>query len=536
VLHAAATSRRALLARGELTLSFPAAIVAIAAAGLLASAASYRTLLPLTSSESPDALLVAFPIAALVLLAVRLAGQGRQGHELGINLVFAAPLALAYVLLLVWLPSRFANVYWVYRLDMLALPIIVAIATLLVFGLPALLRCSPAFLFFVVGWLPIFDRLVGLVAEPLAWLDTLAVRGLTAPLGGRVPWRDGSFVAAHGERLSISSACAGMTAVLSMVLVGTLALVALRGTTRARLTWLGAGIALVLAVNVARLVAVVCVARWRGTGAAFSVFHASAGELLFAGSFLALLLLAPRFGLTVALPSLRDARPVQLPRAKLAVVAALVATLAGLGAWTESGMGFPGPGSFRGTPSLRGDDLLPAVAGLRVEARERLRFVETLFGHGARAYEVQYGFGRSNGIGAQVVVVPSLTQVASYGALDCFLFHDYHVYSAHRRPLRNGGTAWLAALEIGRRDVASISWYQPVRVDGQNRWRRVILYQYLTGRPVRDDFRPSLSRRVGTWLLNTLAPFGRTTPPDRFRATERELLAVANALSVRSSS
>jgi hypothetical protein len=109
------------------------------------------------------------------------------------------------------------------------------------------------------------------------------------------------------------------------------------------------------------------------------------------------------------------------------------------------------------------------------------------------------------------------------------------LHSTHRAALRNGGTALLATMTLSGSDVATISWVQPVRVAGKNAWRRVILFQYLDGKPVRDDFKPSLSRRVGNWLLNTLAPYGSTSPPRRFVPTERELLAVANAFAVRSS-
>jgi hypothetical protein len=208
--------------------------------------------------------------------------------------------------------------------------------------------------------------------------------------------------------------------------------------------------------------------------------------------------------------------------------------LAALGAWTESGFGFYGPGSFDGVPQLTRANLLPAGGALTRWHAEKLPWIDVLFGKNASSWQYDYDVAGTTGIGAQIVVVPTLAQVSSYGALDCFVFHRTELHSTRRVALRNGGTALLATMTSGGEDISSISWAQPVRVDGRKAWRRVILFQYLDGKPQPDDFRPSLSRRVGNWLLNTLAPYGATHAPGKFRRTEQELLAFANAFSVRS--
>jgi hypothetical protein len=208
--------------------------------------------------------------------------------------------------------------------------------------------------------------------------------------------------------------------------------------------------------------------------------------------------------------------------------------LAILGAWTESGFGFYGPGSFDGVPELTQANLLPGGGAVSRWHAEELPWIDVLFGKDASSWQYDYDVVGTTGIGAQIVVVPTLAQVASYGALDCFVFHRTELHSTRRVALRNGGTALLATMTSGGEDISSISWSQPVRVDGEKAWRRVILFQYLDGKPQPDDFRPSLSRRVGNWLLNTLAPYGATQPPGKFRRTEQELLAFANAFSVRS--
>jgi exosortase/archaeosortase family protein len=392
-------------------------------------------------------------------------------------------------------------------------------------------------LLFLLGWPPVFDRLVSLVADPIAQLDATLVGVLAAPLAPHAQRVGQTFLLGRdsSSAIGISSACAGLAALFSMALVGAFLPRNVTGSRRAKLLWFGCALALVFAANLARLTAVVVVAERAGLGAGFRVFHASAGILLFSVSLLIMLRLLRLFRLRLTVPRLRSAPRLRFKARGLVLVASLLLSLSMLGVWTESGFGFLGPGSFAQTPTVASDNMLPAPPGMQRALVDRLPFIEVLFGHGARSYEYDFNVSGRTGIGAQIVVVPTLSQIRSYGALDCFVFHRYKIYAGHLVQLRNGGTAMLAAMRIAGQDVATISWYQPVRLDGEHAWRRVILFQYLTGQPVHSDFKPSLSRRVGYWLLNTLAPLGSTHPPQRFLATERELRAYANAMSIRSS-
>lgn len=540
MLHATArpAPRRTLAATldRELTLPFLPVLGGLLLLVLVGFGVSYSSLLPLADGESPDALLLALPVTGIALLGLALAGTSRHGHEVAINLVFAAPGSAVFVVLLLWLPPRYASVYWVYRLDLLALPILVAVGVILLFGLPALLRSVSAFGLLLLGWQPVFDRIVALVADPLAQADAVLVGVLARPFAAHAVRTGQLFtVGPHGDRsVAISSACAGLAALFSMLLVGAFLGRAVKGTRRAKLVWLATGVGLVLAVNLVRMTAIVVVADRAGLGPALSIFHATAGVLLFAVALAAMLALLPRFRLALALPQLRRAAPVRMKVRGVIGVGAALCTLALVGVWTESGFGFYGPGSFASTPVLTASNLLPGDRDVQRFHAEELPWVDVLFGHGARSWQYDYTIVGTTGIGAQVVVVPTLAQVASYGALDCFVFHRVTLRSTRRVPMRNGGTALLASMSVSRSDIATISWAQPVRVDGHNAWRRVILFQYLDGKRVHDSFKPSLSRRLGTWLLNTLAPFGSTRPPQRFLQTERELLAYANAFAVRS--
>jgi exosortase/archaeosortase family protein len=542
VLHAIARARpRRAFATAldrELTLPFLPAFGGLLVLVALGFGVSYESLLPFADGESPDALVVAIPLVALALLLLSLAGSTRHGHEVGINSVFVCPLLLLLFILLLWLPPRYGTIYWNLRLDLLALPIIVAVGVLLLFGVPALLRSGAAFGLFFVGWKPILDSLVSQVADPLARTDAFVVGILASPFAAHARRTGQLFVVGPGgtRTVELSTACAGLGAVFSILLVGAFLGRAVRGSRRARLAWLTAAVGLALAMNLVRMTAIVVVADRIGLGSALSVFHATAGVVLFAAAIAVMLLLLPRFGLALQLPAIRQAPPLRFKARGLGIVVALLLAVAGLGLWTESGFGFYGPGSYADTPVLTASDLLPGDAVVHRYQAIHLPFMDELFGAGAQSYQYDFAVRGTTGVGAQVVVVPTLRQARSYGALDCFVFHRYKIYSTHRAGLTNGGTALLAAMKLDGEDVATVSWLQPVRVEGRNGWRRTTLFQYLDGRHVPDPYQPSLSRRVGNWLLNTLAPYGSTHPPRRFAETEHELLAFANAFSVRDAS
>ena len=117
----------------------------------------------------------------------------RRRWLLAVSLATVATVA-AVVAVFLWLPPRYAIAYWVYRMDLLALPLLVAIAVVLLFGLPALLRSASAFGLFLLGWQPVFDRIVGLVAHPLAQADAFAVGLLAGPFTAHAT-RTGQFFA-----------------------------------------------------------------------------------------------------------------------------------------------------------------------------------------------------------------------------------------------------------------------------------------------------------------------------------------------------
>jgi hypothetical protein len=253
--------------------------------------------------------------------------------------------------------------------------------------------------------------------------------------------------------------------------------------------------------------------------------------VLFAAVLLASLRLMPRFGLELwtAEPA-PEPRPVELRLPLAVAITCIVTLLALIAGWTTAAAG-GAPGLFRDAASVSTKDLLRPASGVRTNSVDPAPSLVTLFGDGAHAgvYHVRGPGGRA--AAAQVVVVPTFGQARRYDVLRCFVFHDDRIYATHATPLARGGTGLLTSLSLDGRDVATLSWIQPVLLDGHRAWRRVVLFAYLArARPTGAVAGASSSGSFGSWLVDRLGPYGRSTPPARFRRAERGLVELANGL------
>jgi exosortase/archaeosortase family protein len=505
---------------------FGSAFAVVAGAAALGFAHAYASLAPLAGSESPESLLLLVPLAAAYVLWRQLAHADRDGGELAVNLFLATPALIVLAALLLWFPPRLSYFYWVYRLDLLAVPFFVAFAVLLVFGATALWRARWAIVLLLLGWPPHLDAALR--------LDTARIALLQAELVGLLPLRAArtgtTFVVGHGAALTIGAPCAGLLGVVSMLLVGGVVVAYRDGPRRRKLAWLAGAVAVALAANVVRLALVVAVAAHAGVAQGFAIFHALAGPLLFALALLASLLLLDRVGLPAR--ARREPRPrqrVELGPGTAAAVTAAIAATALVAAWTTAAA--QTPGLFRGVIALGRTDLLPTPAGYSTRGVNELASLGSLFGTGAQAQLAHIGDLRGDAVAAQVVVTPTYRQALRYGVLDCFVFHHDHVYATHVEPLVDGGSAMLTAVRLDGADVATLTWVQPALVDGRHAWRRVLLFSYLNGvAPQAHAARPASSLSVGSWLLDRFGPYGATTPPPRFRRVERGLVGLADEL------
>jgi exosortase len=503
---------------------FGGAYALVAGSTAIAFAHAYAGLSPLLGSESPESLLLVVPFAAAYVLWRSLGSGARDGGELTVNLFLGTPVLLVLLTLLLWFPTRLSYFYWVYRLDLLAVPFFVAFAVLVAFGLTALWRARWAVGLLLLGWPPLLDSLLRLVTTRICAVQA-ALLGLL-PLPGT---RTGTtFLVGPHAAITVAAPCSGLLGVVSMLLVGGVVAGCRTGSRRRKLAWLAASVALALVANVVRLALVVAVAAHAGIDSGFAVFHALAGPLLFALTLLvALQLLAP-FGLEPAPRAVIQRRPVELQRGTAAAVTAMVVVLAALASWSTAAARTPG--LFRDAIVLTPQQLLPLPSGFADTGTSQLASLGDLFGSSARAQLTHIAGLRGDAVAAQVVVTPTYRQARRYNVLDCFVFHQEHVYSTHVEPLVGGGSAVLTAVRLDHEDVATLTWIQPAVVDGRDAWRRVLLFAYLDGASAHGRAHVAGAQTFGSWLLDHVGPYGTTSPPARFHRAERGLVSLADQL------
>jgi exosortase/archaeosortase family protein len=243
-------------------------------------------------------------------------------------------------LMAVGLPVALDAYAWSKRLDLLSLPIFAAGMIILLYGTSALAWAWPALAYSFLIWPVPYDFLIGRLLNPLtnwtAWVVAQFARVL--PLGAVIDPTDGTVFTiatpSGPQGVSIGSACSGFNSFVAWMLIGVALCVIVRGTKRAaggfatagRLTlWLLLGTALTLLSNVARILALFAIAHRSGLDTTFNTVHAALGTALFAMIVAALLLLLPRFGLTLLVVTHAAPHPASAEESPFPVQAAFLA-------------------------------------------------------------------------------------------------------------------------------------------------------------------------------------------------------------------
>src|ERR1700686_462878 len=129
-----------------------------AAAVLLCIVAAYhyslQTLVQEMGQESPLAYLGLIPFIALLLAGALARPQAGEPdiHDRYLDYIIGVPLLTLALLLLLFAPAAVPSVYWLHRVDLLSLPIFVAAAISLAFGMRALVRIRAAVAFLLLAW------------------------------------------------------------------------------------------------------------------------------------------------------------------------------------------------------------------------------------------------------------------------------------------------------------------------------------------------------------------------------------------------
>lgn len=478
---------------------------------LLLTVVAYRysllTLLRGLTLDTPLADLALVPVIVLILILVRalLPHDEPDIHDRYLDYMIGLPLLAAALVMVLVLPIRLSSFYWLWRIDLLSLPLFVAGAVCTVFGLRALWRIRVAIAFLFLAWpLPYVMVLNGELDRVTAiTLGALRLVLHVVPLAQSVPSPDQSlFSVSHGSNrfaISVGSACSGVNGMVGFGLVGLAFASLVRGRLSAKLLWLGAGLALIWSLDIARILLIFAAGdRW-GETFALQILHPIVGLAFFNVGVVAMILLLPVFHLRVWIPRRRattsrmaEGRKASLrkPAVKHAGVAiAILAVLAGFVAVADADMQhYELLAQDFGPPRLVALSVATAtVPGWSQTETASYPWVTRYFGDGAtwdrfefaRPAEDATTFSPFAPVTLDVISTGNLHTFSAFGLEACYRFHDYRILATQRVDLGAGIIGHtIVSMTASGSSIATwnaVYWEWPVITSTGLRYERVVL-------------------------------------------------------------
>jgi exosortase len=521
---------------------------------------SLSTLVRTLSVDTPLAYLGLVPMIALCLglLRARPAEDEPSINDRQVDFIIGVPLLVLALGMVILLPVRLSSMFWVWRIDMLALPLFAAGALALLFGVRTLWRVRVALLFLLLAWPLPYTALLIRELQSFTSATVAAVNSVVqvVPVAQQLPG-DGSLFqihhGAHGFPLSVASACSGVNGVVGYALMAGAFLAIARGRWWRKGLWLITGMALVWVLNVVRIVVIFTIGDLWGQRVAIDGFHPFLGLFTFGVGVLIMLLIAGRFGITVpvgrtrhadsegTVPKQRGARCA--PKLTVAVVIVVAtALLAGLA--NASLKSFDPVADSMGQPRLQPFLTHPGhPAGWREFKLASYDWVRTSFGPSSNWYRYEYtwdGHAATDlhsdaAILADVISTTDVSRFSTFGIEQCYGFHGYKLESESQVDL---GTVVANLVTYHNNsthsDWTTLYWHWPVKTPSGTRYERVVLQSYTGARLSGSSKLPSthsdITRSLGISIAGVLHGTDRTRVSLAAQRTRDLLTAFATEL------
>lgn len=415
--------------------------------------------------------------------------QPPSKRDVLLDAFFAAPCVVAALFVLAVTPSRLSWYFWLYRMDLLALPFAVLAAGFVFLGYQQVLRAWSAFALLFLVWPYPVVRLQQELGDPFVrgtvWAAERAIAFLRLPYSASAEV-EGGFTSTHlppeqAFEVIIGQVCSGTAAFIGFLLAGVAVCLLCNGSWGARARWLGLGLLLAYVSNLLRVVVLMTVAVHAGEGFAFDVVHPVLGLALFALLILVMLLLLRPFGLRLQLrprgrrlawePSTGGGRPLRVAYGAVACAAVLLAVL------VSDAQAYSFVGLGNGVPAIDVTSeraILPQVSGWQLAYLDRVGWTD-LFGRRSRGELFAYRFPEGPGVVVQVIVADDKATLDRYPIEQCILFHRGKIEALERIALPHGITGVLIHDRVEGVPSSTLYWQLPVRVGEEVFHARVAL-------------------------------------------------------------
>ena len=495
-------------------------VAVLLASVLLAYNYSLSTLLQTAGQQTPLAYISLVPAIALALAAIRARPIKPEPpiHDRQVDYTIGIPLILVAVAANELLPVRMSAMFWVYRIDLLTLPLFVAGAVAIIFGTRVLWRQKLAVAYLLLAWPWPYQKVLLGVLNAFTATTLIAMKKiveLTHVARPASALDNTLFVVSHHGTtfpLSVVSACSGVNGVVGFLLIGSAFAAIVRGPLLRKGLWLVGGMVLLWAINLGRITFIFWAGKTWGENVAINVLHPFVGLVTFTAGVLIMILLIRPLGMQISIgqadshpvvrrgpipvPSLDDPPPrskivLAVPKVYLALVVALVAAVV-MGISNFGLRTYNLVADVSGQAKLVSFIRFPVVpAGWNVRYAANYDWAKPLFGDTSTwdRYVMRADApGRLHTgvpVVADVINTPDLSSFSAYGVENCYTFHGYALADVARVSLTGGITG--QAMSYTSQTYGSWSivyWIVPVKMGTATNYERVVLYVQNAGRGV----------------------------------------------------
>ena len=389
------------------------------------------------------------------------------------------------------LPARLSSDFWLWRLDLLTLPVFTAAVVSLLFGVRTLWKYRLSVLFLFLAWpVPynwVLDRWLGRITSSTIWALERSLQHL--PWATKVTGTDSLFQVAFGGKpiqMSVASACSGANGMVGFMLVATAFVFVVKGSRWTKIAWLLTGVFLVWTLNVVRIMSIFFAARQWGESVAIDGFHPYVGLVVFNVAVVVMVLLMRVFRLQFKRPSeVLSTSSTYRPRASIALCFAVLMALA-VGVFNGELRAYDRIAGSLGTPRLTSfEQSRETPDGWALSETDRIDWTRRFFGDDSQWIRYQYvnpttatsEFSANLPITVDVIDTSDRAALNAYGIEDCYKFHGYNISGRQSIDLGGGVVGGALTWFSPKTDLTwtTLYWHWPIKTAAGTRYERVTL-------------------------------------------------------------
>ena len=212
--------------------------------------------------------------------------------------VYGIIVFIAYILLLSYMRVGLSSVFATFRIDALLIPISILSFILILFGTGGVKRLAPL-LIYSLFMSPLLLMPVLLQNSAFANVNAAFVYDALKLFGAPVTLNGITITSLSNTSISIAATCAPIGTFIAIVMFLIPVAYLYRGALARRISWVLSGLALMLALNFARMFWISYSWAYYGIGQAIAIFHLFAGQVFFYAVIIVMILLAGWYGIHI---------------------------------------------------------------------------------------------------------------------------------------------------------------------------------------------------------------------------------------------